>query len=336
MQPLHQHGRFDPLSKMPRTGQLRWLARAWSPARTSDMSSAQQHERSASMVTPTASWFPRNRQIRRPRPRNSQMPFDLTPYDDSPLCQGQVWVVKDMSKLAALMAHAIIGRHRHVAALLAASTQKPPLTSQAVLKKQIARLTPKPNDPSARWHRDGWLFQLMSWVVARQSAGAATIVRAPQPRTAEKGFDCLIVERKRGSQITVVIGEDKATTKPRSTIRQEVWPSFAYLEAGNRDDELLSEVTSLLAQHLQDSEVGKVLQNVFWARDRAYRVCITAAANHQGRVGRATLFKGYTKQVRGKVVRRRAETVTLTNLRTWMDSLSRLVVTHLKSELARV
>jgi hypothetical protein len=65
---------------------------------------------------------------------------------------------------------------------------------------------------------------------------------------AHKGFDGLQLEidTSNGFVTAAVIFEDKATDNPRDTIRDEVWPDFKLLEAGERENVLSADVSALL------------------------------------------------------------------------------------------
>ena len=74
------------------------------------------------------------------------------------------------------------------------------------------------------------------------------LIRAPHMILAHKGFDGLQLEvdAATGVVTAAVIFEDKATSNPRQTITNDVWPEFKLLEEGDRENVLTADVSSLL------------------------------------------------------------------------------------------
>jgi hypothetical protein len=101
---------------------------------------------------------------------------------------------------------------------------------------------PDGEDP---WHRDGWVFQCVSWIVAAESRVGP--LRPPQMSHAEKGFDGLQLQLSSDSSrlVRVLVFEDKATENPRKTVRDKIWPELKALEAGDKDNALTAELTYL-------------------------------------------------------------------------------------------
>ncbi len=129
-----------------------------------------------------------------------------------------------------------------------ASTRCPPLTRADVATGAIRQLTVAEGaDP---WHRDGWIFQTISWIAAHRTE-KGVVVRAPHAIPAHKGFDGMQLRLdEAGKAVTaMVIFEDKATDDPRKTLRTKVWAGIRALEAGQRMPELVQETTSILEAH---------------------------------------------------------------------------------------
>lgn len=104
-----------------------------------------------------------------------------------------------------------------------------PQVTLAAKKDAIALLSLKPDEKP--WHRDGWMFQAISWIAAHNDGGIA--IRAPHLIKAHKGFDGLKLELSDAGEVTaVVVFEDKATENPRATIRDDVRHSRAAAEKG--------------------------------------------------------------------------------------------------------
>lgn len=261
------------------------------------------------------------------------MTLILTPIEHGELCHGSRWVVDDINVLAERVARVAMGQYRHVASILEGLSVPAPKGSKAHAADAISKLQVSKNgDP---WQRDGWLFQIISWIAANQQLQTGSILRPPHIFKAHKGFDGIQLEVSQDGNtvIAVVVFEDKATDDPRSTIREDVWPGIASLEAGERITELTHEATGLLeAQQHQfpGLNVDDAIDKIFWQEVRRYRVSITTGATHEDDAARARLFVDYDTTASGEKIRRRAETMHFDDLRRWMAGFSTLVVAKLK------
>lgn len=255
------------------------------------------------------------------------MPLKLVAFDDSPTCRGWTWVVNDSKALAKIVAHLLMGQYLHAESLLAGRPTRRVAALQGAYLRVLRDLE-RPKDVS---HRDGWLFQMISWVAARK-ADPALLARAPQPRAADKGFDGILVRRSAAGNrpLCVIICEDKATKQPRKVIRTEVWPSIRGLESGTRDNELLSELTTILSTAMPRTEAEDAVQRIIWKNARRYRVSVTVAPGRSDVERRKALFKGYRSAAKGKCIRRGGEMLVLDELRNWMNRFANEVAHELR------
>lgn len=251
------------------------------------------------------------------------MTIALSATDHENLCHGWSWTIEDEDALALSVARIALGQSRHVARVIDGLTAKPVKTTAEHVADATTKLAPDADGSTFR--RDGWLFQSISWIAAHQNRKGA-ILRLPHIRKADHGFDGLQIELSADmSTITlVVIFEDKATTSPRDTIRDDVWPDIAALEAGQRVTELTQDVTSILEahQHVMAIDVEDAVDEILWKEARAYRVSITVGDTHSAHKARAGLFSGYDHAAPGLVTKRRGETMYFPNMRDWMRNFS--------------
>jgi hypothetical protein len=257
----------------------------------------------------------------------------LTQIDHENLCHGWAWTVEDEDVLAERVARVAVGQYRHVAKILAGADLAGPSASADHGAAAIKLLTVEPGEDP--WHRDGWIFQTISWIAAHQN-GQGVVTRPPHILKAHKGFDGMQLELSEdGKSIAaVVIFEDKATDNARDTIREDVWPGISALEAGERVTELTHETSAILeAQQRLDPElnVDVALTNILWKDARRYRVSITIGETHLKQTARARLFKGFDEMAPGDVKRRRAETIYVPELRKWMDAFAQRAIGHVKT-----
>lgn len=176
---------------------------------------------------------------------------------------------------------------------------------------------------------------MISWIAAHLTSSAAVLIAPPQSRSADKGFDGLIVElRDKGIAVDgVVICEDKATEDGRDTILKKVWPELESFEKGSRDAELQNEVTALLIGTKGD--VLQMVEKIHWKEVRKYRVSVTVSEKEHELGGRPRVFKGFDEKVKGDHKRRQGEYIVVENVRKWMDGLCESVLAEM-AEMAKV
>jgi hypothetical protein len=143
---------------------------------------------------------------------------------------------------------------------------------------------------------------------------------------AHKGFDGLHVHIDDATKrvISVVICEEKAT-EVLKTMVSRVWKEFKSLQSDERDNELVAETSSLISQH-NEIDAEQAVQEILWKDTRAYRISITIGDEDNQRDGRDKLFTGYDRIVSGDVSRRRAETLYLSDLRSWMKRIAKKAI----------
>lgn len=267
-----------------------------------------------------------------------KMTLTLTQIDHQGLCHGWAWIVEDEDALAERVARVARGQYRHVAKILAGAAAAGPSASLDHAAAAIRLLTVNPGEDP--WHRDGWIFQTISWIAAHQQA-YGMVTRPPHILKAHKGFDGMQLELSNDGKsiMAVMVFEDKATDNARNTIRDDVWPGIAALEAGERVTELTHEVSAILEtqQGLDPNlDLDTAISNILWKDARRYRVSITIGDTHLKYDARARLFKGFDEKAPGDVKRRRAETIYLPELRKWMGAFALRAIGHVKLMSAHV
>ena len=254
------------------------------------------------------------------------MPIQLTPIVHKSLVHGFTWEVADEELLAELIARVALGQARHVNKILLNIAAALPAPMDDAWAAAVKMLTVPAG--TEHWHRDGWMFQVMSWLSAHK-AGPNSLINTPQMIFAHKGFDGIQLDFDAAGAISaVVIFEDKATDNPRETIRDDVWPEFEAYENGGDANVLVAEVTGLLEKR-QGIDVDDVIRRVIWKDARHFRISITVGDGHATDAGRGRLFKDYDTKVPGDIKRRRGETLYVDDLRTWMNSIASKALVHL-------
>lgn len=240
--------------------------------------------------------------------------------------KGAAWTIADDVALAEIAAQLALGQWENVVEILRGSGWAEPPAGYAVNGARKLFTVEPGKDP---WHRDGWLFQLVSWIAAVE--GGKGPVRPPHMIHAHKGVDGLqlLLSSDQSRLKRLIIFEDKATTDPRTTIRDEVWPGFRSLESGDRDQELLSELSSLLLHAPHLDKVAAIDRAIRQKKHRSYRVAITVGETHSSDAGIKRLFAGYKEVVKGRRYRRRAHILHSDDVRAWLARISDYAMEYL-------
>jgi hypothetical protein len=247
------------------------------------------------------------------------MPITLTAFAVQKEWEGCTWIVPSVDELASAIAIIAVGQSLHVANILHVAGLAPKATTKGAVKGAIRLLTSSGNIA----HRDGWMFQIMSWLAAQLRTPGA-LMNTPHMIHAHKGLDGLLVSIDGTEKVTaVVLFEDKATENPRSMVRDKVWPEFLEFEKGENEHLVAAEVT-LLLKGSGHSDPQQAVADIMWGQTRRYRLSITDEKSTDQ--SQAKLFKGYENNVPGGMERRRAEVFEVVGLRNWMDDLAKVAI----------
>jgi hypothetical protein len=185
------------------------------------------------------------------------------------------------------------------------------------------------------WRRDGWIFQMISWIaVYIENSTEIILTQPPHDAPGQHGIDGLAVVLDNTGQIkTIIITEDKCSSNPRPLIDTQVWPEFAAFEKGEFDNKMVSRVSAMLNHVDEATALEMVNKDIFRYEIRRYRVGTTPLPEHKGAVGRAELFKDYDGKVKGADVSRRyAATFENAAIRTWMEKFAKKIIVFLESK----
>lgn len=254
--------------------------------------------------------------------------FKFIDLDCSPNCMDQSFEILDEEILAQYIAYLVMGHSRHLMKIietLVKPTDK--LSFSEGHKKKIIsylELDDESND-NKRYRRDGWLFQMISWLVVYfKYKGTKMKMAPPHDQPSMHGIDGLLVVVNDGHIQNIVITEDKCTENPISIIRTQVLPEFEEYEKDLKDTPLLNNVGTLLDLFGEDYDEA---HNEITNKDiRQYRIGITREETHNDLDGRRKLFEKYEQSVKGTIDRRIGSSVYIKELRKWMDSLASKVI----------
>lgn len=245
-------------------------------------------------------------------------------------CIGDHWTVGDFELLARLIAIIAMGQARHAARIITELQPAVPALTIDLLRadaKQRLSVTGDTHEKQEahRWHRDGLIFEAISWIAARQVAAVNVLMRDPHISATTQGLDGLMIEldEKGETVIRATILEDKCSNDPRRKFRDEVLPTFRNYHSGNRASELVAATSSLLDGRIPDDAVTEAAGRVLDMAFRAYRAGLTINPDHDSEAGRRALFKGYESLEKITRAQRIGATfLPSADLRTWFDEIA--------------
>lgn len=256
------------------------------------------------------------------------MPFNLIDTDGSPIFVDYEYEITNKDLLAEYVSEMLLGHHFHILRVINSLATIFPITPDASIDQLIKKI----NSATVE-KRDGWLFQMISWIVlAKRNSGSAFYSNYPHFAPAQHGIDGLAITLNSDDSIkNIIITEDKCTTSPRGKITQQVFPEFVEFENGSKDNALVGIICSLIGG-LNAGEILEGIQNDIYQKEfRLYRIGITRSSEQNSLEGRNKLFLNYDKSVIGDSSERRsAASIYLEDMRDWMQDFSKKVVEKLE------
>ncbi len=252
-------------------------------------------------------------------------------------CVGSRWEVSDADYLARVIAIIAMGQAIHAGQIIAKlSPAAPAINKEALRDDAKLRLSIKGDTKDAqdasRWHRDGLIFEAISWIAARQVADGEVLLKDPHISATTQGLDGLMIELdEENKEITrVTIFEDKCSADPRRKFRDEVLPAFEAYHRNNRASELVATAAALIATKLSGPAATQAAARALDLQYRAYRAALAIESKLDTEEGRAALFKGY--EMLDEIAddqRIGATFVTPTKLRDFFDAMAKQAIAYL-------
>lgn len=220
------------------------------------------------------------------------------PIDDH--CVGHRWTAQDGTQLARLIAIIAMGRAAHAAHILNELLPAAPAFSDNDLRHEAkARLTvqddkKRPRTGYPRWQRDGFIFEAISWISARQTLGQHALLKDPHVSATSQGLDGLMIEladdKSKVSRTTVF--EDKCTDRPRETFVQKVIPAFLERHQNKRGVELVAAASVLLRMAgIDEAAAARLSEAVMNRKQRTYRAAFALTEDHDSQEESALMKK---------------------------------------------
>ena len=270
------------------------------------------------------------------------MPTPLTtsacPIDSN--CTGERWEVNDdveLSRLIAIIAMGQAAQAAHILHELLPST--PAFTNTELRAEAKIRLTVQeekqaPRDGYPRWQRDGFIFEAISWIAARQVYGSDCFMKDPHVSATSQGLDGLMLELSADRaevQMTTVF-EDKCSDDPVRTFRYKVIPAFQDRHENKRSAEIISAAAVLLRMAgINDGDAARLAAAVTDRSRRRYRAAMAVTDALDNQDSRKEIFEGYAK-IEGIAQGQRLAAcfVVPPELRDWFEQLAQKAISYIE------
>jgi len=222
------------------------------------------------------------------------------PIDDH--CIGDRWSSRDEAQLAALIALVAMGQASDAARILRAllpaapSFTNPDLQREAKVKLTVQDDDATPRVGYPRAQRDGFIFEVISWIASRQTYGERALLKDPHLSATTQGIDGLMLELAEDkSKVTMTtVFEDKCTSRPRATFTETVIPVFREHHQNTRSAEVVAAASVLLRMAgIADDGAARLSEAVMNRKARRYRASFALPAAADSQMERAKLFKGF-------------------------------------------
>lgn len=254
-------------------------------------------------------------------------------------CVGDRWIAQDEPSLSKLIAIIAMGQAAYAAYVLRELLPVAPAFSDADLRNEARiRITVQDDGKSPRtgyprWQRDGFMFEAISWIAARQAYGKDVLLKDPHVSATSQGLDGLMIELAgdKSKVVMTTVFEDKCTDNPRDTFLQKVIPAFLDRHRNKRAAELVATASALLRMGgIDDGAAATLAASVMDRSQRRYRAAFALSKDHDSEAERQKLFKGYDA-LDGLSQERRvgASLIVDGKVRDWFDALAAQAIAYL-------
>lgn len=252
----------------------------------------------------------------------------MTPAVQVSLCKDQIdeciafdLTISDYDLLVKLIVEVTLGKATHVSKILNLNRATTESIRESAHRSALEFFTPTKNNET--FHRDGWMFQVISWISTLSEPGKV-FSRVPHMRKHQSGIDgfSLILNDELNQIDHAMIYEEKATNNPRKHFYSSVIPELIKFESGIEESIITSEILAFedKLSHIDiEAAAGDLLVN----RKIRYRISLTSENKfHNSKDGKKGLFNGYKDAVAGDDQRRIGVLMYNNDVRLWFDKLA--------------
>lgn len=254
---------------------------------------------------------------------------------------GERWSSANDTELAALIAIVAMGQASQASYILEELIPAQPaysfedLRSEAKIRLTVEEPASKPRKGYPRWQRDGFVFEVISWIAAKISYGEGALLKDPHVSATSQGLDGLMLQinaDKDGVQSTTVF-EDKCTDDPRATFLGKVIPAFKDRHANIRSAEIIDAAATLLrTAGLKHRDAARLSAAVTDKAKRKYRAAFSLPSSFDTLEERQKLFADYNRlEDIASEQRIGASFITSDEMRKWIADLAEKAIQYLDS-----
>ncbi|WP_174870608.1 hypothetical protein [Pectobacterium polaris] len=262
-------------------------------------------------------------------------------------CEFSEWIIsnKNRAKLIEVIAYLYLRQEENAQRVINTLDPQPRVPKGRVAENVVRKLTaPRAEDvellksgneaekkaagkriDTSIIHRDGLLFQHISWVAARLELPNGYMT-SPHVRQADKGFDGFIIELDEsvGEIKRILLCEDKASKSPRNLITSSVWPEIGAIRNGDRDDEILADLVTLL-RGVPSIDAEEAVDKIFWEGAREFRVAVATGENQRRAGSFLHIIDGFETIAGGELDTRTAGILAFEDVRKGLELFAREV-----------
>jgi len=256
-------------------------------------------------------------------------------------CIGERWTTANDDELAALVAIVAMGQASQAAYILEELAPPEPafsmqsLRQEAIIKLTVEEPATKPRKGYPQWQRDGFVFEIVSWIAAKTMHGESALLKAPHVSATTQGLDGLMLKinaAKDAVQSTTVF-EDKCTDDPRKTFLNKVIPAFKDRHANIRSAEIIDAAATLLkSAGLKPKDAARLSAAVTDSSKRKFRAAFSLPLSFDTLEERQKLFANYNR-LKNITPEQRigASFITSGDMRMWIAGLADKAIQYLDS-----
>lgn len=265
--------------------------------------------------------------------------LEIEDVDINEHCMGTRWNVGTLDDLAKIIVIIAMGQAMHAARIISKLLPPEPVINKESLRADAKRALSIRGDTEekrkvSRFHRDGLIFEIISWIAAKMSNKKA-LLRDPHVKSTTQGLDGLMIELDDDQTVIIraTIFEDKCSEDPRRVFHEEIMPAFLKYHNGERASELLAAAAPLLkTSNLCEENIVAAATRILDKEYRAYRGCLATTLDDDCRKRRMRIFQGFeslgeiseSQRIGGVLV-------TGENLRAWFDDVAMRAIAYIDS-----
>lgn len=251
---------------------------------------------------------------------------------------GNHWIVEDSSKLVNTIALIALGQAEYASEIINELSGVTPVKSIAEYYNEARhqlKITGTTDEQklASQHHRDGFLFECISWIASQQESDENTYLKDPHISSTTQGLDGLILKMDPQSKsvLHITICEDKCTQNPRRMFKRNVLSSFSEHHEGKRGRDLLANAVALIKlSGLRGKAATEAATKIHDNKYRSYRAALTVPSSISTNAKRKKLFKDYNQLSDINQSQRIGVIFTVDkNLREWFQLLSEQVIVQL-------